>query len=359
MNDAPKNNQWVLASRPEGMVSPANFERRESDVPAPGDGQLLVRNLELSLDPAMRGWISDAPSYIPPVQIGEVMRGGCVAEVVESRHPGFSEGDLVFGMFGWQEYAVVDASGSGPVSKVPAGVSPTDALSALGWTSLTAYFGLEDVAKPQAGETVVVSGAAGATGSVVGQLAKLKGCRVIGIAGGPEKCAWLTDELGFDGAIDYRSEDVSRRLKELCPEGINVFWDNVGGEILEAALNRLALHARVVFCGAISGYNNTAPPPGPRNYVNILVRRARVEGFLVFDYLDQMPKALAALAPLVQGGQLRTREDVREGLDSAPAALVDLFTGGNTGKLIVHIADRSRAEGGAAGGAPAPSPAAV
>lgn len=334
-----RNTQWVLASRPDGMVEPSNFERREASVGQPGEGQLLVRNLYLSLDPAMRGWISDAPSYIPPVQIGEVMRGGCVSEVVESAHGDFAQGDLVFGMFGWQEYAIVDVGGPAPVTKLPDGVNPVDALSALGWTSLTAYFGLEDIGKPQPGETVVVSGAAGATGSVVGQLAKLKGCRVIGIAGGPEKCAWLTDELGFDGAIDYRAEDVSRGLKQLCPDGINVFWDNVGGEILEAALNRLALHGRVVFCGAISGYNDPAPPPGPRNYVNILVRRARIEGFLVFDYVEQMPQALAALAPLVQSGQLRTREDIREGLDDAPSALVDLFTGANIGKLIVHIAD--------------------
>lgn len=329
------------------MVEPANFERREAIVGAPGEGQLLVRNLYLSLDPAMRGWMSDAPSYIPPVQIGEVMRGGCVAEVIASAEDGFAAGDLVFGMFGWQEYAVVDVTGPALVSKLPAGVRPTDALSALGWTSLTAYFGLEDVGKPEPGETVVVSGAAGATGSVVGQLAKLKGCRVVGIAGGPEKCAWLTAELGFDAAIDYRGEDVSKRLKELCPDGIHVFWDNVGGEILEAALNRLALHGRVVFCGAISGYNDPAPPPGPRNYVNILVRRARVEGFLVFDYVDQMPQALAELAPLVQSGQLKTREDVRDGLDSAPEALVDLFTGANIGKLMVHIADPGGAPAGA------------
>jgi NADPH-dependent curcumin reductase len=334
------NRQWVLVSRPQGMVDPSNFERREEDVGEPGDGQLLVRNLYLSLDPAMRGWMSDLPSYIPPVQIGEVMRGACVAEVVSSRHDGFAQGDLVFGVFGWQDYAVVDVDGLAPVSKVPDGVSPADALSAFGWTSLTAYFGLEDVAKPQPGETVVVSGAAGATGSVVGQLAKLKGCRVIGIAGGPDKCTWLT-ELGFDGAIDYRSEDVSQRLKQLCPDGIDVFWDNVGGEILEAALNRLALHARVVFCGAISGYNDSTPPPGPRNYVNLLVRRARVEGFLVFDYLDQMPAALAELAPLVLSGKLRTREDIRDGLDSAPEALIDLFTGANIGKLLVRIAEPS------------------
>jgi NADPH-dependent curcumin reductase CurA len=336
--------QWVLASRPDGMVAPSNFERREGDVGQPGEGQLLVRNLYLSLDPAMRGWMSDAPSYVPPVQIGEVMRGGCVAEVVESREDGFQPGDLVFGMFGWQECAVVDVRGPGVVYKLAEGLSPVDGLSALGWTSLTAYFGLEDIGKPQPGETVVVSGAAGATGSVVGQLAKLKGCRVIGIAGGPEKCRWLTDELGFDGAIDYRSEDVSKRLKELCPDGINVFWDNVGGEILEAALNRLALHARVVFCGRISNYNDSSPSPGPRNYVNILIRRARVEGFLVFDYVDQMPKAMAELASLVRSGKLRTREDIREGLESAPTALVDLFTGANIGKLIVHIADPATAE---------------
>jgi NADPH-dependent curcumin reductase CurA len=242
-------------------------------------------------------------------------------------------------MFGWQEYAVADVGGPRALYKLPEGVSPVDALSALGWTSLTAYFGLEDVGKPVAGETVVVSGAAGATGSVVGQLAKLKGCRVIGIAGGPEKCEWLTAELGFDGAIEYRSEDVSSRLKELCPNGINVFWDNVGGEILEAALNRLALHARVVFCGRISAYNDRAPAPGPRNYINILTRRARVQGFLVFDYLERMPEAMAELGSLLRSGKLRTREDLREGLDSAPSALVDLFTGANTGKLIVHIAD--------------------
>jgi NADPH-dependent curcumin reductase CurA len=318
------------------MVAPSNFERRETEVGEPGEGQLLVRNLYLSLDPAMRAWISDAESYMPPVQIGEVMRAGCVAQVIASRHPDFAEGDLVFGMFGWQEYAVADGSG---VSKVPQGVGPVDALSALGLTSLTAYFGLEDIGKPRPGETVVVSGAAGATGSVVGQLAKLKGCRVIGIAGGPEKCAWLTDELGFDGAIDYRAEDVSKRLKELCPNGIDVYWDNVGGEILEAALNRLALHARVVFCGAISGYNDPAArPTGPRNYINIVIRRARVEGFLVFDYFDRTPEALAELGPLVQSGKLKTREDVREGLDSAPSALLDLFTGANTGKLIVQVA---------------------
>jgi NADPH-dependent curcumin reductase CurA len=318
------------------MVAASNFERREVPVPEPAEGELLVHNLYLSLDPAMRGWISDARSYMPPVAIGEVMRGGCVAEVLDSRHAAFSPGELVFGMFGWQDYAVSEGTG---VLRVPEDVGPTLALGALGWTSLTAYFGLAEIGKPAPGETVVVSGAAGATGSVVGQLARLRGARVIGIAGGPEKCDWVTRELGFDAAIDYRSEDVRARLKEQCPDGIDVYWDNVGGEILEAALGRLAVHARVVYCGAISSYNASSPPPGPRNYMQVLIRRARVEGFLVFDYVDRIDEALAELVPLVRSGQLRYREDIREGLDSAPAALGDLFTGANDGKLIVRVGD--------------------
>ena len=330
------NTQWVLASRPVGMVAASNFERREVPVPEPAEGELLVHNLYLSLDPAMRGWISDARSYMPPVAIGEVMRGGCVGEVLDSRHPAFAPGELVFGMFGWQDYAVSEGTG---VLRVPEDVGPTLALGALGWTSLTAYFGLAEIGKPAPGETVVVSGAAGATGSVVGQLARLRGARVIGIAGGPEKCDWVTRELGFDAAIDYRSEDVRARLKEQCPDGIDVYWDNVGGEILEAALGRLAVHARVVYCGAISSYNASSPPPGPRNYMQVLIRRARVEGFLVFDYVDRIDEALAELVPLVRSGQLRYREDIREGLDSAPAALGDLFTGANDGKLIVRVGD--------------------
>ena len=330
------NTQWVLASRPVGMVKASNFERREVSVPEPAEGEFLVHNLYLSLDPAMRGWISDARSYMPPVAIGEVMRGGCAAEVLDSRHPAFAPGELVFGMFGWQDYALSDGTG---VLRVPENVGPTLALGALGWTSLTAYFGLTEIGKPAPGETVVVSGAAGATGSVVGQLAGLRGARVIGIAGGPQKCDWVTRELGFDAAIDYRSEDVRARLKELCPDGIDVYWDNVGGEILEAALGRLAVHARVVYCGAISSYNASSPPFGPRNYMQLLIRRARVEGFLVFDYIDRIDEALAELVPLVQSGKLRYREDIREGLDSAPAALGDLFTGANDGKLIVRVGD--------------------
>ncbi len=331
------NRQWVLASRPQGMVEPAHFELREGDVPEAGEGEFLVRNLFLSLDPAMRTWMTDRPSYVPPVGLGEVMRGMCTAQVVESRTPDFSEGDTLVGMFGWQDYAVGKNDWS--TSKIPADTPPTWPLSVLGITTLTAYFGLKEIAKPQAGETVVVSGAAGATGSVAAQLAKTWGCRTIGIAGGSEKCAWLTGELGLDGAVDYKSEDVRARLKELCPDGADVFWDNVGGKTLEAGLSNLAMHARVVLCGAISNYNSDRIPPGPRNYMNLLVKRARMEGFVVFDYMDRADEAFAELTPMIRDGRLHHREDVRGGLENAPEALVDLYTGANTGKLLVKIAD--------------------
>jgi NADPH-dependent curcumin reductase CurA len=337
------NRQWVLASRPTGMVEPSNFELRTAAVPEISDGEFLVRNLYLSLDPAMRAWMTDRPSYIPPVGVGEVMRGACVGSVVQSRNPDYREGELVLGTFGWQDYAASDGGGAIPVNKVPDGVPPTLTLSALGLTSLTAYFGLKEIAKPKQGETVVVSGAAGATGSFVGQLARLWGCRAIGIAGGPEKCEWLTGELGFDAAIDYKNENVRARLRELCPRGLDVFWDNVGGDILDAALVNLAMHARVVICGAISTYNAEEPPPGPRGYMNLLVKRARMEGFVVFDYLPKAGEALAELAPRVMDGTLKHREDIRNGLESAPAALVDLYTGANRGKLLVKIADAAPA----------------
>jgi NADPH-dependent curcumin reductase CurA len=333
------NRQWVLASRPTGMVEPTCFELRSDDVPVPDEGEFVVRNLYLSLDPAMRGWMTDLPNYVPPVGIGDVMRGACVGRVDQSRHPDYEPGDLVLGVFGWQDYALSDGGGILPVTKVPEGVPPTVPIGILGITTLTAYFGLKEIAKPKDGETVVVSGAAGATGSVAGQLARIWGCRVVGIAGGPEKCEWLTGELGFDGAVDYKSENVRRRLRELCPDGIDVFWDNVGGAALEAALANLAMHARVVLCGAISTYNAAERPPGPSNYMNLLVRRSRMEGFVVFDYLSRTDEALAELLPLIGEGKIRYREDVRDGLECAPQALVDLYTGANTGKLLVRIAD--------------------
>jgi NADPH-dependent curcumin reductase CurA len=333
------NRQWVLAARPHGMVEPSDFEFRESPVPQVSDGEFLVRNLYLSLDPAMRGWMTEAPSYIPPVAIGEVMRGACVARVVESKHPDYEPGEVVVGVFGWQDFAVSDGNGALPVTKVPEGVPPTWPLSVLGLTGLTAYFGLKEIAKPRPEETVVVSGAAGATGSVAGQIAKIEGCRVIGIAGGKPKCEWLTDELGFDAAIDYKADDVSKRLRELCPDGLNIFWDNVGGKVLEAALANLAMGARVVLCGAISMYNAEALPPGPRNYMNLLVRRSRMEGFVVFDFLSRVDEALAELVPWVVEGKIRHREDIRDGLENGPIALRSLFDGGNSGKLLIKIAD--------------------
>jgi NADPH-dependent curcumin reductase len=320
------------------MVEPSNFELREAEAPQAGEGEFVVRNLYLSLDPAMRTWMVEVPSYIPPVGIGEVMRGACVGRVVESRHSDYEVGELVLGVFGWQDYSVSDGGGPLPVTKVPEEVPPTMPLGVLGITSLTAYFGLKEIAKPRPGDTVGVSGAAGATGSVVGQLAKIWGCTVVGTAGGREKCDWLTGELGFDGAIDYKSEKVSARLRELCPDGLDVFWDNVGGDVLEAALANLARGARVVLCGAISNYNAPAPV-GPRNYMNLLVRRARMEGFVVFDYMSRMDEAMQELVPLVMQGKIRHREDVRDGLESAPDALVDLYTGDNSGKLLVKIAD--------------------
>jgi NADPH-dependent curcumin reductase len=333
------NRQWLLAARPQGMVDPSHFELTESPAPEPGDGELLVRNLYLSLDPAMRSWMTDRPNYIPPVGIGEVMRGLCVARVVESRHPDYRPGELVVGIFGWQDFAVSDGGGTLAVTKVPEGVPPTWPLTVLGITSLTAYFGLRDVAKLREGETIAVSGAAGATGSAVGQIAKVTGARAIGIAGGAEKCARIVNELGFDAAIDYKSERVSRRLRELAPSGVEVFWDNVGGEVLEAGISNIAMHGRVVLCGAISTYNAEEAPPGPRNYMNLLVRRARMEGFVVFDFLSQANEAIADLVRWVGEGKLRVDEDVREGLEAAPAALISLFDGSNTGKLLVKIAD--------------------
>jgi NADPH-dependent curcumin reductase CurA len=332
------NRQWLLAARPQGIVEPSNFELRESPRPDVSEGEFLVRNLYLSLDPAMRTWMTDAPSYVPPVAIGEVMRGACVGRVVESRHPGYEPGELVVGVFGWQDFATSAGDGVLPVTKVPEGVPPTWPLGVLGITSLTAYFGLKEIARPKSGETVVVSGAAGATGSVAGQIAKIWGCRTVGIAGGKAKCEWLTGELGFDAAIDYKADKVGKRLRELCPDGLDVFWDNIGGEILEAGLSNLAMGARVVLCGAISNYNAEAPR-GPRNYMNLLVRRARMEGFVVFDYLSRSDEAMGDLVPWVVEGKIHYREDIRDGLESAPAALRSLFDGSNSGKLLVKIAE--------------------
>jgi len=328
-----QNRQWLLAKRPVGMVQQSDFELATTPVASPGKGQMLVRNRVLAFEPAMRGWIADKPNYMPPVPIGAVMRGLSAGEVIESNLPGFEPGDIVTGMGGWQEFVIGDAG----MRKVAPGVDPKLALSVLGMTGITAYFGLLEIGQPVAGNTVVVSGAAGATGSVVGQIAKLEGCRAVGIAGGAEKCAWLTDKAHFDAAIDYKSEDVGERLDALCPDGIDVLFDNVGGPILDEGLARIALGARVVICGSISGYNAENPPPGPRNYYNIVQKRARMQGFVVLDYLPRAAEAVARLAPWVTDGSIAWKSDVQHGFENAPKTLLRLYSGANFGKQLLEI----------------------
>ncbi len=332
------NRQWRLARRPRGLVRESDFNWTEEPVPSVGDGQVLVRNVFLSMDPTQRGWMS-RDTYLPAIAIGEVIRSLGVGQVVGSRREDFRPGDLVSGGVGWQDYLLTDGGGPLPLVKLPAGVDIPLSMNVLGLTGITAYFGLLDVGRPQAGETVVVSGAAGATGSVVGQIARIQGCRVVGIAGGPEKCAWLTEKAGFDAAVDYKAEPVARRLGELCPDGIDVFFDNVGGEILDAALASLALRGRVVICGAISGYNEKTPPPGPRNYLSLLVRRGRMEGFIILDYWDRAAEAVAALSRWVEEGKIHHEEDIQEGLENAPKTLLRLFEGRNRGKQLLKIDD--------------------
>jgi NADPH-dependent curcumin reductase CurA len=330
------NRQWRLASRPTGAVQDENFAWAETSIPTPGEGEVLVRNLYLSLDPTQRGWMAH-DTYLPAVRIGEVMRSFAGGRVEQSRHPDFAPGDLVTGVLGWQDYAV--APGRGGLTKVPPGVPIPTAMSALGLTGLTAYFGLLDVGRPKPGETVVVSGAAGATGSIVGQIAKLEGCRAIGIAGGKDKCDWLLHEAKLDAAIDYKSESVRDRLAALCPNGIDIYFDNVGGELLDIALARIAMRGRIVLCGAIAGYESAEPPPGPKNYMALVIRRARMEGFLVLDYLSRAPEAIAKLSGWLASGALVDRVDIQHGLEHAPKTLRRLFSGQNHGKQLLAIAD--------------------
>jgi NADPH-dependent curcumin reductase CurA len=333
------NRQWLLATRPRGMVGPENFEWSETEIPAVPEGAVLVRNLFLSFDPTQRGWMEDRPSYIPPVKIGEVMRATSVGQVVESKNSEFAVGDFVQGLFGWQDYHLAAVAGPLTLTKVPDGIPPERILSVLGLTGITAYFGLLDLGKPKAGDTVLVSGAAGATGSVASQIAKIEGCRVIGIAGGPAKAGWLLDEAHLDGAIDYKSEDVPSRIAELCPDGVDVYFDNVGGAILEAALDAISERARVVLCGGISGYNDETPSPGPSNLMNLVLKRARMEGFIVIDYVARFGEAIRQLAEWVDAGKIVVIEDMQEGLENAPLTLQRLFTGANLGKQLLKIAD--------------------
>ena len=333
------NRQLLLTQRPVGEPTPDDFEvKEEEELPQPGDDEALVKVLQISLDPAMRGWMSDAPSYAPPIGLGEVMRAGTSGVVVESNSDRLVPGDFVVGMLGVQEHGVAPAQA---LTKVDTGMAPLETfLGGLGMPGLTAYFGLTEVGELKEGDTVVVSGAAGAVGSVAGQLAKAMGAsNVVGIAGGPDKCQWIVDDLGFDAAIDYKNERVGRRLHELCPDGINVYFDNVGGEILDAALANLAWGARVVICGAISQYNAEGGMRGPSNYMMLLVRRARMQGFLVFDYVKQYGEALQKMAAWRDEGKLKTREEIVEGsIEDFHPTLMQLFRGENTGKLVLEIA---------------------
>ena len=330
------NRQVRLAARPSGLPRATDWSLTTEEVPEPAEGQFVVAVSHLSVDPAMRGWMNAGASYIPPVEIGAVMRAGAVGRVTASAHPGFAVGDDVYGTFGVQEYAVSDGRGVTKIDTSLAG--PSTYLGALGATGLTAYFGLLDTGRLKDGDTVVVSGAAGAVGSMAGQIAKIKGAgRVIGIAGGPEKCRALTEEFGFDAAIDYRAGNVRRALREQTPDGVDVYFDNVGGEILDDVLTRLALGARVVICGAVSQYNETQVR-GPANYLMLLVARASMTGMLVFDYVDRYPQALAELAGWLKDGKLVSREHVvHGGVDAFPETLLKLFDGVNTGKLVIEL----------------------
>lgn len=332
----PKNRQYLLASRPSGMPTAENFAWTETDLPALEDGQVLVEHAYISLDPAMRGWMNAARSYIRPVELGEVMRAGTVGQVIESKHAAFQAGDYVSGNGGVQAYSVAKGE---HLNAVDPALAPLPVyLGQLGMPGLTAYFGLLEVGALKKGEVVVVSAASGAVGSVVGQIAKLHGCHVVGIAGGPDKVAFLTEELGFDAGIDYKSDKQSLRsaLVSTCPEGVDVYFDNVGGPMLDTVLTRLRMHARVVICGAISQYNERKYY-GPSNYMSLLVNRARMEGFVVFDFKERYGEAIRQMAQWRQEGKLQSRETIHEGLENFPEALLRLFSGEKLGKLVLKV----------------------
>jgi len=329
------NHQFQLAARPVGLPKPSDWHYAEVPVAEPGEGEVLVKVQYISLDPAMRGWMNDGRSYIAPVGIGDVMRSFSAGEVIASNDPDVAVGEHVGGLLGVQEYAVAHGKG---VFKVDTKLAPLPVyLGTLGMPGVTAYFGLLDIGKPEQGNTVVVSGAAGAVGGLVGQIAKLKGCRVVGIAGGPQKCSDVVAQLGFDAVIDYKGEDLDAALTEHCPDGIDIYFDNVGGEILDAALAHLARHARVVICGAISQYNSTTAIKGPANYLSLLVNHASMTGFVMSDYLDRYGEAVTEMAGWLASGQLISREDIAEGLENFPDTLLRLFKGENIGKLVLKI----------------------
>ncbi len=336
---AQSNRRFLLRERPAERCVPETFELVEEDIPDVGDGEALVRTEFISLDPTNRAWIGETPTYLPPVGIGEVMRAAGLGRVIESKHPAYQEGQLVQGLIGWQEWMMAsDSAPLLPVTEVD-GAAPSLYLGALGMTGLTAWIGINDIGKPQEGETVVVSAAAGAVGSVAGQLAKAHGARAVGIAGGPEKCALLTEQLGFDAAVDYKAPDWRDQLKAATPNGIDVDFENVGGDIMDAVFARLNLRARVALCGLISGYNDTEPPPGPRSFGNLLVNRVNLQGFIVLDHFHRAPEAIGELAGLLADGRLKPLETVVEGFEKLPTAINMLFDGANLGKLVVKVGD--------------------
>ncbi|MBF6170062.1 NADP-dependent oxidoreductase [Nocardia blacklockiae] len=333
------NRQWVVRRRPDGCLRDDDFELRSASVPVLGQREALVRVHWLGIDPTQRGWLNDGDNYIEGVAVGQVMRGSGVGEVVRSCDSRYPVGSWVAGVVGWQDYVVASEGGLFGLNVIPEGVPPTLMLSLYGAPGLTAYFGMTDVGRAEAGQTVLVSAAAGVTGSIAGQIAKALGCKVIGIAGGSRKCSWIVDEAGFDAAIDYKHDDIDACLARSAPDGIDVFFDGVGGRILEHGLAHLARRARVVLAGAIStGYQGTDPSHGPRNYMRLAMERARMEGFIFLDYLDRFPEAFTALHDWHDQGRLTIAETVSGGLESAPSALRAVFEGGNLGKQLVRVA---------------------
>ena len=333
------NKQVKLSQRPVGMADESTWTMETTEIPSPKDGEVLVKQAYISLDPAMRGWMNDARSYIPPVQIGEVMRAGSIGTVIESKHKGYKVGDVVSGWGGVQQY-IAGKPEAAQFYKVDTSLAPMPVyIGTLGMPGMTAYFGILEVGKIKEGDVVLVSGAAGAVGSVVGQIAKIKGCTVIGIAGGPEKCKYLTETLGFDGAIDYKNGDVRKGLREHCPKGIDVYFDNVGGEILDLALTRIRKHARIVICGAISQYNNTDGVKGPANYLSLLVNRGTMQGMVVMDYTKDFGKAAMEMGTWMAQGKLKSKEDIYEGIENFRETYNRLFSGQKMGKLVLKVSE--------------------
>ena len=332
-----KNKKWILKERPMGLVKDSDFELVSEELPKINEGEILIENIYLSFDPTQRGWLNDIPGYLPPVQIDEVVRSGGIGRVIDSKNPDYKIGDLTFGLVGWQTHCLIKPNVEDRFRVVPDLLPIPTMLNVMGSTGITAYYGLVELGKPKSGETVLVSGAAGATGSVVVQIAKLKGCHVIGIAGGKEKCNWLKS-IGADDVIDYKNYDVHKELPKVAKNGIDIYFDNVGGEILETVLELININARVLLCGGISsGYDSTRPADGPNNLFSLIIKRATMQGFLVLDYLPNSEKALEEIATWVLEGKLQHREDIQEGIENCPQTLNRLFTGENKGKQLLKI----------------------